>query len=177
MSAILVKENRERWKEMIVPIKGNVTYPITLDPTVWIFDDRKILLEEAFTNKASESNTESDYDKTAQRWSQEVYQQKIKPPVNRSINRFEREKILKNSYVMPIKDFINNAEITSEAREAVLVTDKGNVNISLEHLRNCLLLFAIDGKPLKDNGPVQLFYQDGTNQEDPITGIKEIVIE
>src|SRR5699024_12560719 len=97
--------------------------------------------------------------------------------VNRRINRCEREKRLKNSYVMPIKDFINNAEITSEARESVLVTDKGNVNISLEHLRNCLLLFAIDGKPLKDNGPVQLFYQDGTNQEDPITGIKEIVIE
>src|SRR5699024_12616347 len=97
MSAILVKENRERWKEMIVPIKGNVTYPITLDPTAWILDDRKILLEEAYTNKASESNTESNYDRTAQRRSQEVYQQKIKPRVKRIINRSEREKKLKNT--------------------------------------------------------------------------------
>lgn len=33
---------------MIVQLKGNVQFPITLDPTVWIFDDRKIKLEEAF---------------------------------------------------------------------------------------------------------------------------------
>ncbi|MDY0408070.1 hypothetical protein [Paracerasibacillus soli] len=36
---------------MIVQLTGNITYPITLDPTVWIFDDRKIKLEEAFNEK------------------------------------------------------------------------------------------------------------------------------
>lgn len=161
---------------MIVPIKGNVTYSITMDPTVWIFDDRKVLLEEAFTKKPNESDKENEFDKTAQRWSQEVYQQKIKPPVNKSINRFEKEKILKNSYVMPINDFIEHAELKSDAKEATLVTDQGDVNISLDDLKNCFLLFSVDGKPLKEDGPVHLFYQDGSNKDKPITGIKEIII-
>lgn len=161
---------------MIVPIKGNVTYSITMDPTVWIFDDRKVLLEEAFTKKPNESDKVNEFDKTAQRWSQEVYQQKIKPPVNKSINRFEKEKILKNSYVMPINDFIEHAELKSDAKEATLVTDQGDVNISLDDLKNCFLLFSVDGKPLKEDGPVHLFYQDGSNKDKPITGIKEIII-
>src|SRR5690625_6189198 len=36
---------------VIVQLAGNVGYPITLDPTVWIFDDRKVLLEEEFIKK------------------------------------------------------------------------------------------------------------------------------
>lgn len=39
---------------LIIQIKGNVKYPITLDPSVWIFDDRKILLEDAFKDKVIE---------------------------------------------------------------------------------------------------------------------------
>jgi len=176
MSAILVRENIKEVKEMIVPIKGNVTYPITLDPTVWIFDDRKILFDDAFTEEQNSSVAESESDKTSRRWNQEVYQQ-IKPPVNRSIKRFEREQILKNSYVMPIDDFLNNTEINKNAKKGILVTDEGNVNISLDKLKKCLLLFAVDGKPLKNKGPVHLFYRDGTNRENPIKGVKEIIIE
>ena len=33
--------------ERIVQIKGNVTYSITLDPSVWLLDDRKKRLEDA----------------------------------------------------------------------------------------------------------------------------------
>ena len=32
----------------IVPIKGNVQHAITMDPSVWIFDDRRIDLEDFF---------------------------------------------------------------------------------------------------------------------------------
>ena len=35
---------------MIVQVNGNVKFPITLDPSVWIFDDRKVLLEEYLQN-------------------------------------------------------------------------------------------------------------------------------
>src|SRR5699024_10814496 len=136
----------ERWKEMIVPITGKVTYSITMDPSVWIFDDRKILLDEAFPSDSERTETEEDFQKTERMWTQEVYQQKVKPPVNRSIKRFERDKILKSSYVMPIKDFIRHAESKSNAEDATLITNNENINISLEDLENCYLLFAIDGK-------------------------------
>ncbi|WP_345739397.1 hypothetical protein [Virgibacillus salarius] len=79
---------------MIVPINGKVAYPITLDPTVWIFDDRKIELEKAFTEKPVDTNDQDELERASQRWSQEVYQQNIKPPVNRSIKKYEREKNL-----------------------------------------------------------------------------------
>ncbi|MBP1948764.1 hypothetical protein [Virgibacillus litoralis] len=161
---------------MIVPIIGNVTYSITLDPTVWIFDDRKILLEEAFTEKENKQVEENELENASKRWSRAVYQQKINPPVNKSISRFEREKILENSYVMPINEFVGHAEVNESATDVTLVTSKGDEHISLEALQSCYLLFAVDGKPLKEEGPVHLFYKDGSNKDNPITGINKIVI-
>ncbi|HLR80333.1 MAG TPA: hypothetical protein VK119_07090 [Bacillota bacterium] len=161
---------------MIVPIVGNVTYSITMDPTVWIFDDRKIKLEDAFSADAEDHDEDDELEKAAERWNREVYQQKIKPPVNKSINRFKREDILKNTYVMPIDDFLGHAEVKPDAQSATLVTDGEDVQLSLEKLQNCFLLFARDGKPLKDNGPVHILYKDGSNRDNPITGVKKIII-
>src|SRR5699024_9191515 len=93
---------------MIVQIKGNVAYPITLDPSVWIFDDRKIMLEEAFVEGVTEEQ-EDPLKKAAELFNQEIYSQKsIKPPVNKSLSREEQKKALIHSFVMPIKDFIQN---------------------------------------------------------------------
>lgn len=162
---------------MIVPITGNVAYTITLDPTVWIFDDRKILFDDAFTqteNKVREQDDELK--KASERWSREVHQQKINPPVNRSISKFEREKILKSSYVMPIKNFLAHAEVKDDAKEAILNTTSKDVKISLEQLNDSLLLFAVNGKPLKDDGPVHLYFKDESNKENPIKEIQKIII-
>ncbi|TQS75690.1 hypothetical protein DX933_05295 [Ornithinibacillus gellani] len=160
---------------MIVPITGKVTYSITMDPTVWIFDDRKIILEDAFIKKDTPQE-QDELEKAAERFNQEIYQQKIKPPVNKSISRFERENILKHSYVMPIEDFLGHAEPDSDAQKAVLKTSQGEVEIPLQDLQASYLLFAIDGKPVTDEGPVQLYYRDGTNKENPIKGISKIEI-
>ncbi|WP_085992510.1 hypothetical protein [Oceanobacillus senegalensis] len=162
---------------MILPIVGNVSYSITLDPTVWIFDDRKILLEEAFTT-GQETKKENKLEKAAERFNNEVVGQYSKPPVNRSISKMEGKEFLKNSYVMPIKDFIRNAEIKSTAKHAILKVenDKSNIQISLEELENGYLQFSRDGKPLKDDGPVYFYYNDGSNKDNPIKNIKKIEI-
>lgn len=161
---------------MIVPITGKVTYAITLDPTVWIFDDRKILLDNAFTEKKSQPEDDDELEKASQRFSRAIYQQQIKPPVNKSISRMEGKEILKNSYVMPIIEFLENAEIKPSAKDATLVTRDGDKQISLLELKNCYLLFARDGKPLREDGPVHLFYKDGSNKETPIKNINKIII-
>ncbi len=80
---------------MIVPIVGNVTYPITLDPTVWIFDDRKILLEEAFLHTSEKEMTEEEKYKNAIQNNDWYHHEHIKPPVNKSISKKEREEALK----------------------------------------------------------------------------------
>src|SRR5690625_4281948 len=158
---------------MIIQIKGNVSFPITLDASVWIFDDRKIILEEAFKERKEEPKEDS-LAKAAELFNQEIYsQKKIKPPVNKSINRFEKEKILTNSYVMPIAEFIKTADINKNSERAILKTnDDDDVVINIEQLESAYLLFALNGKPLKEDGPVHLYFGDGTNQGDPIKGIQ-----
>ncbi|MUV36257.1 uncharacterized protein JNUCC1_00058 [Lentibacillus sp. JNUCC-1] len=162
---------------MIVPIKGNVGFTITLDPTVWIFDDRKIELDQAFSNN-SETQTEEDGVKNAsERWDRELHSDMLKPPVNRSIKRFEREKILKSTYVMPIKWFLETAEVNAGATEVELKLIDGSIIIPLKTLTEAYFLFAVEGKPLKEDGPVHLIFGDGSNINDPIKGVKEIYVK
>lgn len=162
---------------MIVQIKGNIKFPITLDPSVWIFDDRKILLEEAFIEREEEKKKD-DAQKTAEMFDQEVYfQTKIKPPVNKSIKRFDKEKALTESFVMPLEPFITNVEVNDGASKARLITEGDDIVITLEQLTNSYVLFSNKGKPLIDDGPIHLYFGDGSNREQPFKGIKQIVIE
>ncbi|ASN05889.1 hypothetical protein [Virgibacillus necropolis] len=162
---------------MIVPIIGNITYSITLDPTVWIFDDRKIEFEKAFDNVSNQLDEDDELENASKRWNRAVYQQNINPPINKSISKLEGKKILEGSYVMPIATFVAHAEAKDDAKTATLVVETGeDVTISLNELNNSYLLFAVDGKPLKEDGPVHLYHQDGSNKDNPIKYIKKIVI-
>ncbi|MCA0987928.1 peptidyl-prolyl cis-trans isomerase [Guptibacillus algicola] len=162
--------------ETIIPIKGKVTYPITLDASVWIFDDRKIELDEFLKfNRTSEEN-ENDYIK-AQSERFEQARTGIKPPINQSIKRFEKEKILKGSYVIPLEPFISNAEPLVEGNQVQLETNNGeHVILSIEEALNGFLGFALNGKPLKDDGPVHFYYGDGSNASSPYKNISGITI-
>ena len=158
---------------MIIQLSGKVKFPITLDASVWIFDDRKITLDNAFT-KQTEEEPVDELEKAAERFNLEIYAQKIKPPVNKSINRFEREQILKNTYVMPIYEFIKNAEVDSDVTNVTLTTTNGPVEISLAELESSQFLFSVEGKPVKEDGPVHLYFGDGSNKDKPIKGISKI---
>lgn len=159
---------------MIIPILGNVTYQITLDPSVWIFDDRKIRFEEAFQSEASTDDQPSLEIEAAKRWDRAVYPDHIKPPVNRSISRLEGKEILRNSYVIPLQDFIENAGINHDAKSAVLETNAGEVTLSIVQLIDSYFLFAWNGKQLKNEGPAHLYFKDGSNRQNPIKGIQKI---
>lgn len=161
---------------MIVTITGNVAYTITLDPTVWIFDDRKVLFESLF------AEPDPTYEKEEKEIEQnltveEKYSQRVKPPVNRSINRFEREQILENSYAMALSHFIAHAEVSSSAKKAILETDKGPVDVSLKQIESSYVLFSYQGKPLTKDGPVHVYFEDGSNKNAPVTGVKKIIFE
>ncbi len=151
---------------MIVQVRGNVKFPITLDPTVWIFDDRKILLEDFLkkgVNAAEDEALNDDQD----------LQQKTKPPVNRSLTKYEREKVLENSYIMPIKEFLYNSEPEENVVSAILHTDHSDVEISFSELEDSALLFAYNGKPLTD-GPVHVYVH---NKSNPIKGVHTITLK
>ena len=49
--------------ETVIPIKGNVRHAITMDPGIWIFDDRRIDLETFFTGGHVEKDELEEYKK------------------------------------------------------------------------------------------------------------------
>lgn len=164
---------------MIIPIIGNVTYSITLDSSVWIFDERKILLDDAFS-KNQENNTDEVHitKRLADRFNREVYQSNANAPrVNKGLTKKEGEEILKNTYVMPLADFIENAEIKIDAKKATFITTDGEYSVSIQELKDGYFLFSRNGRPLKDDGPVHFYYRDGSNKDNPIKGIQKIHIQ
>lgn len=161
---------------MIVQLKGNVQFPLTLDPTVWIFDDRKVILDEAFQEPV-ETNTEDGLRKQAEIF-EEVYLSKHnKPPVQKTVSKHRKEEVLKHSYVIPLKDFVLNAEPNENVERAILHRDKDTVIISYEQLLEAYAIFAIHGKPLVEDGPIHLIFGDGSNQADPIKNVQAIEIK
>jgi len=163
---------------MIIQLIGNVQHPITLDSTVWIFDDRKVSFEEAFTSASEqENNDEDDIRKASKMWDREVYQQKLNPPINKSISTFEKKQILDGTYVMPIHHFLGNAQIHDNASAVTLETIHGSQSITVDQLHNAQLLFAVDGKPIQENGPVHIYFGDGSNKDEPIKGVNKIIVE
>ncbi|SET86414.1 hypothetical protein SAMN05421676_109135 [Salinibacillus kushneri] len=163
---------------MIVQLAGNVKFPLTLDASVWIFDDRKVEFDKAFQDHtAQETDEEEELEKASNRWNREVYQQKLNPPVNKSISKFERKKILDSTYVMNIKPFLETAEVNESATSALLETNHGEEEISLDTLENGYFLFAVDGKPVKEDGPLHFYFGDESNKNTPIKGITGIKIK
>ncbi|WP_173916597.1 hypothetical protein [Halobacillus sp. Marseille-Q1614] len=162
---------------MIVQITGNVKFPITLDPTVWIFDDRKLTFNEIF-NPSSENQAEEEENELKRqslRFDREVYQQKINPPVNKSINRYEKERILKETFLMPIQPFIQTSEPSKDVKEVTLVSKDEEHTLDADRFSDALLLFSKNGKPLSENGPVHVYFEDQGEKQTPIEGVTKIV--
>lgn len=156
---------------MIVLIKGKVKFPITLDPSVWIFDDRKILFDDLFD--VDKLNT---YERAQEKILEKQANAKV-PPINQNKIDKDRKAILTKSYAMPLAEFLAHAEIEDDATHAILHTSFGDKKITLEQLNNCYLLFSKEGKQLKDDGPVHLYFKDGSNKNKPIKGIKQIILQ
>lgn len=159
---------------MIVPITGNVNFPITLDPSVWIFDDRKIKFEDAFNADVKMPAEKEFIFSSDGRFDREVFQSTND---NRPISKVEGKEILQNSYVMHLHPFLKTAEISKDASDATIIqTDGSEQKLSLDQLKNTYLLFSWEGKQLKEDGPVHIYFTDGSNKDNPIKQVSKIII-
>jgi len=67
--------------EYIIQFKGDVGFKLTLDPTVWIFDDRKLDLEKYFTEDRIERDEMEEYKRgMGEHWSREIMEGATVPP-------------------------------------------------------------------------------------------------
>ena len=153
---------------MIILIKGNIKYPLTLDPSVWIFDDRKIPFENFLTGKDDTKDCEEKYNS---------YEQKIKPPVQASLEKFKQAGPGSGSYIMPLKPFIERSEPAIASNNAILLSNNNTLiaELSINELMESALLFAIEGKQISEGGPGHLYLSNNQTSV-PIKGFSNIII-
>jgi hypothetical protein len=158
--------------ENILTISGNVKYTITLDPSVWIFDDRRVDLTTYFTNKVETTNANEAYTKAVSKhWDREIMEGAIFPPTLKTERKFEKEKVLTGTFGIPFKPFILNAEPAPDSKYLVVHTSTEEIEYPLETAYHFILGYSKNGKPLSIDGPVHIYFGDGSNQQNPIKNI------
>ena len=164
--------------ESIIPITGKVNFQITLDPSVWIFDDRKVDFNTYFKPQRETADELEEYTKSVSKhWDREIMEGAIFPPTLKSEKKFEKQKLIEGSFGISLKPFLLNAGIHEEAKTAVIQHKEGETELPLAEAFDLFLLFSKEGKPLTIDGPVHAYYADGSNQNDPIKGITSIIIK
>jgi hypothetical protein len=164
--------------ENIIIISGKVKYPITLDPGVWIFDDRRVDLTTYFSTNRENSDSLEEYTKSVSKhWDREIIEGAVYPPTLKSEKKFEKEKVLTGSFGIPLKPFLLNAEPASDADTFVIQCVDGEYEYPLETAYDLIFGFSNNGKPLKEDGPIYIYFGDGSNQQSPIKNVKSFIIK
>lgn len=164
--------------ETIIPIKGAVKFQLTLDPTVWIFDDRKLDLNTYFITKKVEEDNEKYLRDMGAHWSREIMEGAVFPPTLKTERKFDRKGMMTGTFGMEIKPFLNNAVLDNNAQEVVFeCANNEEHTFPIEVAENFIFKFSQDGKPLTDNGPVHVLFADGSNLENPIQFVRAIRIQ
>lgn len=167
--------------EFIMQFKGDVKFKLTLDPTVWIFDDRKLDLLKYFTEQHVDRDELEDYKRgMGEHWSREIMEGATVPPTlnsEKTYKRQEKQEMLTGTFGILFKPFIENAEPFDTATTVIFETSDGEFAFPLEASKDLVLKFSHQGQPLREDGPVHVLLPDGSNQEDPITNVTAIRVE
>jgi len=162
----------------ILSFKGKVKFPITIDPSVWIFDDRRIDLTTYFDEQEMNRHDEEEYTKAVSKhWDREIMEGAIFPPTLKTEKKYEKEKVLTGTFGIPLAPFIKNAEPVEGANTLVIETDQNDIPFPLTKAEEFLLQFSKEGKPLRDDGPVYVLLGDGSNVNNPIKNVRAFRIE
>jgi hypothetical protein len=164
--------------ENIILFSGKVKYPITLDPGVWIFDDRRIDLTTYFDEEIKAKDELEEYTKDiSKHWDREIMEGAIFPPTLKTEKKYEKEKVLTGTFGIPFKPFLKNAEPDENATTLSIVCEDQEIQLNLAEAENLILGFSENGKPLGEDGPAYVYYGDGSNRDNPIKRVKSFKVE
>lgn len=156
-----------------IMFKGAVLYSITLDPSVWIFDERKIDLHTYHGEELPQISGAHDYlQGTGSQWDKELREGATPPQERKSM--IEQRKALDGDYAMPLKYFIDNAQPAPNVTHMRILRENAEaVTLPLADAYRALLQFAKDGKPIREGGPALFFLPETWRDKAP--GIDRIV--
>ncbi|UFJ42970.1 hypothetical protein LOK74_10945 [Brevibacillus humidisoli] len=157
----------------VIVIRGAVAYTITLDPSVWIFDERKIDLRSYdFTKESSQNEQERYASEAGAQWDKEL-QEGAPLPSHQQRSLAAERKVLEGDYGINLAPFLDHAEPLPGATTVVIHREgKQPVTLPLQEARRAILQFAKGGKPIRDNGPVLMYLPEQVkNGEEPLDAI------
>ncbi|MGM9929863.1 MAG: peptidyl-prolyl cis-trans isomerase [Bacillus sp. (in: firmicutes)] len=144
--------------ERIVPITGNVTYSITLDPSVWILDERKQKLTDFFTGDNKTKNSIEEYTKeVSAHWDREIKEGAKLPSEQKAEKKFTKEKLLNETFAISMQPFLHNCEPSEAAKELIIHSKDGTYSYPIEDAYHLVLCFSENGKALKEDGPLHVY--------------------
>jgi hypothetical protein len=166
--------------DFIVSLNGSVNYPLTLDPGVWIFDDRKKDLTTLFNLDDSNETEQEKYLKdVSAHWDRELQEGAVPPSEQEkdSPKKTLKETLLTGSFAISLSYFIFNAQPKPGTQKVKISSGDESVEMTLEEAQTGYLAFSNNGKPLKEDGPVHFYFGDGRNKENPIKNITAITLD
>ncbi|MED4079770.1 peptidyl-prolyl cis-trans isomerase [Halalkalibacterium halodurans] len=162
-------------EEFVFFIEGNVNHPLTIDPTVWIFDERKVDLTTYFQELATKEDEMTAYKKAiSKQWDKEITEgsEPPRPDTNGNVIKYEKQKLIHGSFGMPFMPFLKNSEPDSDAKTVTVVCADGNEHsFPIDEAAQFILGFAKNGSPLREDGPVHVYFGDGSNESTPIINV------
>jgi len=173
---IAIKEGKEEKMQGIIPIKGAVNFQITIDPSVWIFDDRKQTAEQVFSFTQTPDEMEEYTKEVSAHWDREIAEGAVFPPTLKSEKKYKKEELLSGTFFMPLAPFIRNAEPAVSAKAIQIISQGETHSFPLSSLEEMMLLFCVNGKPLKLDGPVHLYFKNKETNQQPIKYVESFII-
>ncbi len=153
----------------VIVFKGAVSYPITMDPSVWIFDERKIDLQAYQGEELQDMWDVNEYlEGTGSQWDKELKEGSTPPSERKSISMVEQRKALEGDYAMRLAYFIENAQPRANVTAMRILRESGeHVTLSLADAKRALLQFAKGGKPIREGGPALLYLPETWREKGP----------
>ncbi|BGE82713.1 hypothetical protein [Staphylococcus petrasii] len=139
----------------MIQIKGAVKFPITLDSTTWIFDDRKVKIED-IENGVFDGTKPVKFEDNRE-WNRAILEGQTNPPTLNSEIKYRKRSVLEDSFAINMTPFFKNAEPSENATKIKLYNDKDSIEVPMELLPYLFFQFAKDGKRLYDDNSVDSF--------------------
>ena len=108
-------------------IKGEVEHPLTIDPSVWIFDDRKVELDTIFDGSLENEDELTRYKKAiSAQWDKEIMEGSEPPkPTSKIESTFKKQELLSKSFGMPFAPFLKSSKPKASASHVIIETKLG----------------------------------------------------
>ena len=132
--------------------QGLVKFPITLDSTTWIFDDRKVKIED-IESGVFEGTKPIRFEDNRE-WNRAILEGQTNPPTLNSEIKYRKRSVLEDSFAINMTPFFKITEPKDNATAIKLFNDESSIEVPIELLPYLFFQFAKDGKRMYDDNAV-----------------------